>query len=522
MDIEPIDVITPINAIRTETVLSRLPVHRLAKRGAITIEIKRRNKQGQISLHWRVKHNPGALAYKIDTLIVNRRIDEARPVIPKLIRLGSLREIADELGRAATGNTDEIKEAILQNVGAIIHAKLTYKTNDGREKFFEFATSRYAAIFTGENLPDGRKADAVYIELHDRYQQMLLGAPTRPLDYDYLKDLPPGAQRLYELISFQIFAALKNDLPRAKYRYSDLCLHAPFIRHYEREKVRKQLFKIHALHIKAKYIAKVELEEASDGGGEPDWFIFYTPGTKAQREYKVFTSKRELTPSAKSAVHQEGKTGSQQAGKPAKQRQREGSIENEETSQSLTLSQEEKESLAVLCKFGVSQSAAVRLIKNDIFEVRRQLQAWPHRNKQGMTNPAAILRRFIENHEPLPDEVARAIKKSEEVERGLSKKAFEESRTKHEVRFREAYSDYLTSRIGQVEIEHPEAYSAFLEATREERERTSKVLRSTPNLTQRMFEAMALQYFHKHSDCPILDFWEWDAQMNPEPFKYDA
>ena len=69
-------------------------------------------------------------------------------------------------------------------------------------------------MFTGETLPDGRTADAVYIVLHDFYREILDHALTRPLDYDYLKDLPPAAQRLYEVMSYALFAALKNDRPR--------------------------------------------------------------------------------------------------------------------------------------------------------------------------------------------------------------------------------------------------------------------------------------------------------------------
>ena len=71
-------------------------------------------------------------------------------------------------------------------------------------------------MFTGEVLPDGRKADAVYIVLNDIFMQVINGAMTRPLDYDYLKSLSPAPQRFYELLSYQMYAALKNDRPRAQ------------------------------------------------------------------------------------------------------------------------------------------------------------------------------------------------------------------------------------------------------------------------------------------------------------------
>ena len=82
--------LSPLNPIRVETALSRYPVHRLARKGSIDIEIKEQNANGEIAIRWEVdyskKHGqPGPLAYKVDTLIVNRRIEEAAKPIPKVI-----------------------------------------------------------------------------------------------------------------------------------------------------------------------------------------------------------------------------------------------------------------------------------------------------------------------------------------------------------------------------------------------------------------------------------------------------
>jgi hypothetical protein len=79
----------PVNPIRVETVLSRFPVHRISKRGNIQIEINERSEAGELVTKWEVSHNtkygqPGALAYKVDTLIVNRRIDEAPRPVPEI------------------------------------------------------------------------------------------------------------------------------------------------------------------------------------------------------------------------------------------------------------------------------------------------------------------------------------------------------------------------------------------------------------------------------------------------------
>jgi hypothetical protein len=288
--------LVPLNVIRVETALSRYPVHRLAKQGTASIEICEQSETGDVVVQWRVSHNseygqPGPLAYKLDTLIVNRRVEEASRPIPKLIKLGSLHDICRELNLRGGKPRDHIKRALYQNASAFITAKLQYKLADGRKKELEAGFTRYSVIFTGEELSDGRKADAVYLELSDRFMQVINGAQTRPLDYDYLKDLSPASQRLYEILSFQVYAALKHERSRAKLAYSEFCTHAPLTRSFEREKVRSQMKRIHAPHLKSGYITSVELEQTTGQDGKPDWTIIYTPGPKARAEYRAFTKR---------------------------------------------------------------------------------------------------------------------------------------------------------------------------------------------------------------------------------------
>jgi hypothetical protein len=280
--------------IRVETALSRYPVHRLAKRGDIAIDIRQVDEHGEVSIRWEVNHipkygQPGPLAYKLDTLVVNRRIDEAGRPIPRLIRLGSLNEICRELGQMDGGkNTNQIKNALCQNAFAAIVARIRYRLSDGTERTLEANFNRYSVVFTGEELPDGRKADAVYIILNDVYMQVINGVMTRPLDYDYLRGLPPAPQRFYELLSYQMYAAFKNDRPRAKLVYSEFCTHAPHTRHFEWLRVRTQMNKVHAPHKKSGYIADIAYEQAVDGDGRPDWIMLYRPGPKARAEYRAF------------------------------------------------------------------------------------------------------------------------------------------------------------------------------------------------------------------------------------------
>jgi hypothetical protein len=124
----PVDTeLSPPNPIRVETAPSRYPVHRLAKHGDIAINIKVKNERGELSIKWEVNYpprpgQPGPLAYKLDTLIINRRIEEASRPIQRIIRLGSLKEIAAQLELG--GDTNIVKNALRQNAFAAITAKI--------------------------------------------------------------------------------------------------------------------------------------------------------------------------------------------------------------------------------------------------------------------------------------------------------------------------------------------------------------------------------------------------------------
>ena len=114
----PVDT-TALDIIRTETVLSRLPVHNLAKTGKVDIRILKTGPDGRVELKWEVSYSDrygqaGQLAYKIDTIVIDRLIEQTGRPVPERIRLGSLREIADELGMVE-GDTATLKNAFLQN-----------------------------------------------------------------------------------------------------------------------------------------------------------------------------------------------------------------------------------------------------------------------------------------------------------------------------------------------------------------------------------------------------------------------
>jgi hypothetical protein len=286
----------PLDIIRTETVLSKLPIHNLSKTGLVNIQIARKGPNGQIELKWEVSYSDRygqarQLAYKIDTLIIDQRIEEAGKPLPERIRLGSLHEICKDLGSTEGRNKNRVRRAFLQNASAFITAKLKYRSNDGTERTFEAGFTRYSVVFTGDKFPDGSKADAVYITLNPDYRDVLNNAPFRPLDLAYKKQLSPTAQRFYEIVSYKIYAALKYNQPVARLTYSEYCTFSAQQRYFDYEHFKKQMYKIHRPHLASGYIAKVHFEQTTDEQGKADWTMCYEPGPKARAEYATFTGK---------------------------------------------------------------------------------------------------------------------------------------------------------------------------------------------------------------------------------------
>jgi hypothetical protein len=287
---EPDDA-SSMSIIRGETVLSKFPIHNLAKAGKIEIQIIKRDENREASLKWEVSYNerygqPRQLAYKLDTLYINRKIDEAGRPVPRMLCLGSLRDIAKALNLGA--DTNLLKKAIRQNASAFISAKLSYKAADGAQRTLEADFTRYSVIFTGERLPGGERADAVYLVFNNPFWEVLNNAPIRPLNYDYLKELTPAAQRCYEIISYWIYAAIKFKNPHAKIAYSDYCAFSAQHRYFDYDHVKKQMYKVHRAHIASGYLTRVKFEETTDAEGKRDWMMFYTPGPKARAEYEAF------------------------------------------------------------------------------------------------------------------------------------------------------------------------------------------------------------------------------------------
>lgn len=285
------------SALWVESVLAKLPLHTLSTQGQMQVRIEKRDEGGEVSLLWQVSPSqefgePRHLAYRLDTLVINRRIDEAGPS-PKVLRLGSLRSVCRELGLTESGhNFNDIKQALAQNAGATIKAKIFYRDREGKQRKLEAVFSRYSVIFAGDTLPDGTEADGVYVVINDIYQGFLNHVPLRPLDFNYLRQLTPSACRFYEVVSFRICAALKQGWPKVSMLYSEYCEATGQRRLSTGTEVSKQMYKLHKPHLESGYLAKVEFEKTRNAE-PPDWNLWYTPGPRARDEYVKFSAGKE-------------------------------------------------------------------------------------------------------------------------------------------------------------------------------------------------------------------------------------
>ncbi len=538
-----LDVLT---AIRAETALSRYPIHRLAKKGEITIEIQKTGADNATALLWEVSYNskygqPGPLAYKLDTIIVNRRIEEAMErgggALGKLIKLGSLRDICRELGNSEGGESvQSVKRALLQNASAFINAKITYKTKDYKtgsasqsERSLEAAFSRYSVIFTGEGLPDGRKADAVYLILGDIYRDVLAQAVMRPLDYDYLKSLPPASQRFYEVVSYQIYAALRRNNPRAKLSYAEYCLLSTQARYLDWDHVKKQMYKIHLPHLRSGYIAKIEYEAATDAEGLPDWTMYYTPGPNAAAEYRAFTGGGNRAVQRLSKPPERPRTlplAFGEAPAPPASEQAHSADFQPDLTVDLGIIGPGPEGVLVaeLVAHGVGRAAAQKLAEEKPDVCRLHLDVYvpyldglvargefAYRNGKGAYLHDAIRSEYG------PPKGYEAVRQRDREKQARAQQAVrQQARISHAEAFRADYEAYLEGMLSRMPQSQPDAFAAFAAQDEAERRKLQAI-----GLSLRKFESQGqrlVRFRQFFAGKGVLEFWEWDRQLNPKPF----
>ena len=195
----------------------------------------------------------------------NAALSELPRPLPRLVRIGDLREIARELNHG--GDTNAVRRAFDQNAPTFIRAKITYQTTDENRRHWRVTSTATTCSTEGTPYPDGRRAETVYIGLNDPYYGLMNKSEIRPLDFAYLRQLTPAAQRFYELVSPKIFAVLKNGRSTAWIRYSDYCQYAVQKPQPTRSRMQAQMAAVHRPHRQSGYIASVNYKPSPTDDG---------------------------------------------------------------------------------------------------------------------------------------------------------------------------------------------------------------------------------------------------------------
>ena len=291
------------DAFRKEKNFLQFPFFLLGKgRGLDKIEVQDvvYDKHGnKAEIYWSVigskKYgSPSLLEMKVSNY-VERISDQLQKPIENPIRVGTFYEICKAIGKKAVSGSDirDIKKAFKCLVAATIETKFTFWLKDKSEYYGEPVFHRYdIAYFTGDKMPDGTKADAVYVWFSEPYLQSINANYTVPLDHEYYDSLSlPISQRLYEFYSLQFFPCFERDVPFARLRYSKLCKYAPLTQHKVFSYLKRQLEPSHQELIETGFLKSTKYERLKE---ESDWLISLYPGTRAKKWYLRSKNEEQL------------------------------------------------------------------------------------------------------------------------------------------------------------------------------------------------------------------------------------
>jgi hypothetical protein len=278
--------------------------------------------------------------------------------------------------------------------------------------------------------------------------------------------------------------------------YSYYCTRAPQTRYLDYDHVKKQMYKLHAPHKKSGYISAVELRETTDGEGQPDWEMLYTPGQRAKVEFREATGKnrtvgrQRATPSLLAPATNE----------PAP------AVPTHEAAP------EDEQLLTKLMSFQIAEPTARELVRDYRRSVELQLRALPHRNLNKIRDLASWLIVAVKESHQLPEAITDVLAKEEEVRKAQAKREAAEIHHRDEEARNAAYFDFLRGRAGQVEKTQPEAYRAFLNDSVTQRaklERNPTHKGQVKKIMLRVFddEQSHLERYRDYFNEPSLEEW---------------
>lgn len=513
---------------RLPRLLTELPFFYLTKKAsALTDRISFNGFDNQGNpIHWKVNPNfashigaPSLVAHEVWVRLIKPRIDEERKAvgfIPSVIPLGGVRHCLRLLGWSYGGHqARSLIRAINQIGGAWCEASLWLPSREVDEngkaihRSFHANFSRLSLYAIGanhlteEDIRQGRIEfafdldDVLYIKLDPVEMKLLEGEADRPIDNEYLFSLSPSARRWYELLASKFYGVVSNAQRGRGYceiRYSwYVQRHHTLKSHTSRKRMVQQMNEVIFEHLEMGFVQKVEYEtvrHTSMGERSEDLLVRYYPGKFAIRITKRISE--GLRPVSRS--------------KPTRKALKQEQVHRRGES----LHQD-------LLNLGVSSARADRLIKENPEEVERQIRALPYRETKSIRDVGAWLVSAIEGAFEVPETITYAIEKERKGREVRETDELRRLREQHEASHRESYSLYLRRRICEIETDDPAGYMIFLEETALERDRNAKLI-SSVEVRQLLLEKLFQEHFSKCGEHEVLDFWQWDSALNPNPY----
>lgn len=215
--------------------------------------------------------------------------DEGFPP-PPIWKLGSLRRICQTMGIQDAGeNKRLVKESLLRISQTSIYTEVFYLRD--RDGFWQERPNSVGGSFTlwnvvwrGEKLPDGKVAEAIYLIFNIPFIWSLQAFYVCPIDYYYWLNLPPLAQRLYEITGRKFYGLEKSEYIR--YSYLELCRLLPIKPQEHLSDAKRVLNRAHKVLKDTGWLAKVQwtgTKTRKFSAAEP-WEILYYPGPRAKEE----------------------------------------------------------------------------------------------------------------------------------------------------------------------------------------------------------------------------------------------
>ncbi len=429
-DAVAIEVVHPSRRLRAEANFLKFPFFDLARESTKTtrdtVEVRETilgPDGSKTEILWEVLRAvktpfPGELARRIHREVVERIISDLPRPVRNPIRLGSFRDICARLEIRVSGRSaNNIRTALHSILAATVRSKSTF-FRKARKGYIDDSFHLYDRVaFTGDELPDGKTADAVYVVLGSWYLENLNANYVVPLDFTYYRQIKGAiALRLYELLHHWFFIALINKQGVVERHYSTLCSYFPLTRQDSLWKARKQMREAHAQHHQAGFLATMPEWRATPGTSN-DWTLVYTAGPKAHNEFRRNQMRRKdqeaIAPDELPAASQLLLPSLEDAG----------------------LAEVQRDLARELGLRGITEGVALELARVHLpVQLTAQIEAFDWLVGKGghiSQNPAGYLRTAIEeNYAPPAGYVSREEKQRKAAEEATRLKAEQEAKTK--------------------------------------------------------------------------------------------